>query len=317
MKWAQAVTCIKLALTKSSSFRTVPSMRLAPPVSGFRHCFVPQTLCPVRSVLPILPKIYYTSGGPGLPMDQLLNADRAALLRIIPLYDDQKILLLGLGSIRFRILWPGYEHMNFYREIYLSMRGGGGVSCAGELAVAVADTYSGFLQQAVSWTPQGTSNRDWFLTKGSGFTLRDFGLVSVNHMGDDIFQAEVELRTWRAGISYASPAALTAVRHPPPIFASKGHSTLALPTPALPVTIAKQRKELPEPAPEPDPQTRARFRQLYALNPQKYRGEVKKTVAQVDGLTAETMMDWSMGPVTAEDELPGPTGGLMYPDSDK
>lgn len=40
--------------------------------------------------------------------------------------------------------WPGFEYLNFFRVIYWSPPGIGGVDCAGELAIAVADTYDGF-----------------------------------------------------------------------------------------------------------------------------------------------------------------------------
>ena len=192
-----------------------------------------------------------------------------------------------------------------------------------------------------SLAPQGTYRKDWHFAKGSGYTVSDLGLVSVIHVGADIFQAEVELRSWRADDPYA--ATITAAWMSPPSSLPPGCSSLVLPTPAA---MAQQEQR-----PKPNngrlfgctDEEKIIFRRLYWQDPPEFKRWAEACAEQVGyGCTVGMITYWyvafsfrvavtpvlnlldralhtpftttpSSSTVSAAEELPGPTGGLMYP----
>ncbi|TFK90593.1 hypothetical protein K466DRAFT_660670 [Polyporus arcularius HHB13444] len=258
---------------------------------------VPQSWYKSEPSVPKLPRMHFNPGSvAGMPMDLLLlhRMDPTSLRLMTPIYDDRSILTLRLKSIRLLILWPGYEYKNFNREIYLTTQGAVGVSCAGELAVAVADTYDAFLKQAVSWEPQG-NRREWFLTRESNFEIRDLSLISVYHMGGNVFQAVVEIGLARHAQCPDVP--LTTVHAQVPVNDWKAAGLRsARAHPAAKVTGGHKEGQ----------------RNIGRSESQKRRAEAIAALVEREKRGKE-LLDRLRGINIVERDLPGPTGGLMYP----
>ncbi|RDX42201.1 hypothetical protein OH76DRAFT_1488845 [Lentinus brumalis] len=129
----------------------------------------------------------------GIPLAVLLSSPEDALRRKIPDYDDQTILQILFMHIHIKINWPGYEHMNFTYKIYLSERGGGGVSCKGELAKEVAKAVKKFLEKAASSTFINGLHPSFVIGSDGPFTLENLSLVAVNNAYDAVYQVHLQL----------------------------------------------------------------------------------------------------------------------------
>ncbi|KAI0692734.1 hypothetical protein C8T65DRAFT_833899 [Cerioporus squamosus] len=299
----------------ASSSQTVHRGNPAPRADSLQRPIVPQAWYREKLDGPTLPGMRFASGVAGIPMDQLLlhRQDPTALRNLIPIYDDRGILTLRVKSIRLVILWPGYEHKHFHREIHLTMPGAGGVSCAGELAVAIADTYDWFLKQAVSWTPQG-NRKEWFLTREANFVLGDLALIAAHHMGGNIFQAVVELGFIRHMQSPSVP--LTTVYDRPrvrPQATGRISEGAHHPTPV--VTAGSQEGQ------RNPSYVRKNTTQQYAhMRSEDFEALMRRgeaAVAHVESdLRRQALIEWIEGALAVEKDLPGPTGGLVYPYDD-
>lgn len=171
------------------------------------------------------------------------------------------------------------------------------------------------IQQAVSWEPQG-NRREWFLTRESNFEIRDLSLISVCHMGGNVFQAVVEIGLARHAQCPDVP--LTTVHAQVPVNDWKAAGLRsARAHPAAKVTAG--HKEGQRNIRRSESQKR-RAEAIAALVEREKRGKelLDRYVFQhgLSGRSPRTEIFRSgrlRGINIVERDLPGPTGGLMYP----
>ncbi|RPD54773.1 hypothetical protein L227DRAFT_342372 [Lentinus tigrinus ALCF2SS1-6] len=178
----------------SARIALVPST--APPQS---RLIIPQPISPLRPgqqppSVPELRCISFDTNGRGVPLAELLSSPAEALQQKIPDFRDTTILEILLTHIQIKVYWPGYEHLNFTHEVYLSESGAGGVSCKGELAIEAAKAYDAFFKQAAQCNSiRGHLSFAITPAPDGPFSLGNLALVSINNVHDGVFRACVEI----------------------------------------------------------------------------------------------------------------------------
>lgn len=98
--------------------------------------------------------------------------------------NDQVFAGTGLVRITLRILWPGYEDVDWARSIEVNANG---PMTRAQLAVAVAKNFSYFLEKARS---EAGRPSEWHLAT-SGIRFQHLFLVALCNVFEDVWQADV------------------------------------------------------------------------------------------------------------------------------
>ncbi|KAG6916458.1 hypothetical protein DXG01_006725 [Tephrocybe rancida] len=122
----------------------------------------------------------------GIQMRELTARSVAALASIIQGAGDAVLAHTGLPRITLRILWPGYEHVEWAATIDLNGGSYGPITRA-QLGVAVSQHFSRFVERART---EPSKSSEWNLSS-SGIRFEHLVLVALVNVSDDIWQAEV------------------------------------------------------------------------------------------------------------------------------
>ncbi|KAF7362726.1 hypothetical protein MVEN_00621900 [Mycena venus] len=93
-----------------------------------------------------------------------------------------------LQRIIFRIIWPGYEHVEWCRTITVTSSNGAAITRAA-LGVQIASSFAHFVEKSQYETP---TSRDWMVAP-SCVRFEHLYLISLHNTFEDVWQAEVAL----------------------------------------------------------------------------------------------------------------------------
>ncbi|KAJ7614488.1 hypothetical protein FB45DRAFT_758654 [Roridomyces roridus] len=97
---------------------------------------------------------------------------------------DQIFAPLGVQKISLRIIWPGYQHVEWNRSIDVSS-----ITRAG-LAYQVASNFARFFEKSAYETPSSATH---YLISPAGVRFEHLYLVSLTNTIDNVWQADVAL----------------------------------------------------------------------------------------------------------------------------
>ncbi|KAG6373902.1 hypothetical protein JVT61DRAFT_6055 [Boletus reticuloceps] len=134
------------------------------------------------------------SRGLGIPMRELVVRSGGALERMIVDASESVGYLMsgprGIRTVSLRIMWPGYEHLDWSHTLELFPSDG--PVTRGELAVQIAFAFSEYVSQMAARTPSaGAAN--WRLGSRStgGIAFDRMVLIALWNSCDDNWMAEV------------------------------------------------------------------------------------------------------------------------------
>ncbi|KXN90314.1 hypothetical protein AN958_04347 [Leucoagaricus sp. SymC.cos] len=172
--------------SQMSSYSSL-SGALAPPPSQFsspRRRRVPQSVCQTSSG-PVRVPIgfdYIGHDGQGVSLADFSTRSQNAITQLVAGANDQVLAGLGISKIHLRIMWTGYEHLNFVQSMPASP-----AMSRGQLGASIAMQFWSFIGQAQK---SSTSNSQWQINERTIPFERIF-LVALYSIGDGIWQADV------------------------------------------------------------------------------------------------------------------------------
>ncbi|KAF7432549.1 hypothetical protein PC9H_004490 [Pleurotus ostreatus] len=125
------------------------------------------------------------SHGRGIPVSELLSRGYYGMSASMDGAYDKVLAHTGLQRITFRLVWPGYENVNWTRSIQIYNENGP-ITRAG-LAVEIAKIISCFVMNS-AYEP--CANQDWQLHPAK-ITIKRVVLVALHHISEGSWQAEV------------------------------------------------------------------------------------------------------------------------------
>ncbi|RPD53291.1 hypothetical protein L227DRAFT_617131 [Lentinus tigrinus ALCF2SS1-6] len=126
--------------------------------------------------------------GKPLPMGDLLRAHGASLSGRFARANDMTIVkVMNSRTVRLKVSWPGYA--DWITDI--------NAGPIGSMATQVATVFKTFLANSSGHRKAGVLS-DWNI-QTKRFTLEDFALVAIVHLGEDLFTAEIEQVQCRPG----------------------------------------------------------------------------------------------------------------------
>ncbi|KAI9569247.1 hypothetical protein HD554DRAFT_2020600 [Boletus coccyginus] len=169
------------------SFKRVPQTPLSKPLPS-----------PRRSG-PHVPILFELIGAPtrglGIPMRELVVRSGGALERMIVDASEPVGYLmsgsLGIREVCLRIMWPGYDHVDWSHSLDLFSSG---PVTRGQLAVQIASAFSEYVAQMAVQTPQASPSAvGWRLGSRStgGIAFERLVLIALWNACDDHWMAEV------------------------------------------------------------------------------------------------------------------------------
>ncbi|KAF8178846.1 hypothetical protein K438DRAFT_2178426 [Mycena galopus ATCC 62051] len=102
--------------------------------------------------------------------------------------NDLVLAHTGLHHVNFRIIWPGYRHVEWCRVIHVVAPNGAPITRVA-LGVQIASTIARFVEKSQYETP---SARDWMISP-SCVRFEHLYLISLHNTSDDVWQADVAL----------------------------------------------------------------------------------------------------------------------------
>ncbi|KAL0575333.1 hypothetical protein V5O48_006635 [Marasmius crinis-equi] len=123
----------------------------------------------------------------GMPLRELHARGPHALQQMMQGASDPVLANMRSRKINFHISWPGYEHVPWCRSIDIITSHG--PIMRSHLASIIAHHFAEYIENVQH---QGTRNADWRLGRG-GFCLDHIMLLSLCHVGEDEWQAEVAI----------------------------------------------------------------------------------------------------------------------------
>ncbi|KAJ7833853.1 hypothetical protein B0H14DRAFT_3087661 [Mycena olivaceomarginata] len=94
----------------------------------------------------------------------------------------------GLQRVVFRIIWPGYGHVEWCRAIPVTSPNGAPITRVA-LAVQIASNFARFVEKSQYETP---STRDWMVSP-TCVRFEHLLLISLQNTFEDVWQADVAL----------------------------------------------------------------------------------------------------------------------------
>ncbi|KXN90320.1 hypothetical protein AN958_04353 [Leucoagaricus sp. SymC.cos] len=145
---------------------------------------VPQNVCQTSSG-PVCGPIgfdYIGHAGQGVSLADFSARSQNAIAQLVAGANDQVLAGLGISKIHLRIMWTGYEHLNFVQSMPASP-----AMSRGQLGASIAMQFWSFVGQAQK---SSTSNPQWQISQRTVPFERIF-LVALYSIGDGIWQADV------------------------------------------------------------------------------------------------------------------------------
>ncbi|KAL0570693.1 hypothetical protein V5O48_011268 [Marasmius crinis-equi] len=121
----------------------------------------------------------------GMPLRELYVRGAHALQQMMEGPDDPVLAHTRLRMIKFRISWPGYEHVEWNRAIEI-ITSTGPITRA-YLGTVIAHHFALFIEKAQS---ENSRHGDWRLGS-DGLRLDHIVLLSIHSVSEDTWQAEV------------------------------------------------------------------------------------------------------------------------------
>ncbi|KAF8073326.1 hypothetical protein FPV67DRAFT_1446310 [Lyophyllum atratum] len=122
----------------------------------------------------------------GVPMRELSTRSAHALASMIHGAGDVVLAHTGLARITLRIIWPGYEHVEWARSIEVNLAGQGPVTRA-QLGAIISQNFARFIEKTRS---EPARSSDWHLGP-SGIRYEHMVLVALCNVFEDVWQADV------------------------------------------------------------------------------------------------------------------------------
>ncbi|EKM81472.1 hypothetical protein AGABI1DRAFT_105050 [Agaricus bisporus var. burnettii JB137-S8] len=160
---------------------------LAPPPSQFistRRRRVPQSTCKTSNG-PICGPIgfdYIGQAGQGVSLADFSARSQNAISQMVAGANDQVLSQTGIGKINLRIMWTGYEHLNFVQSMPASP-----AMSRGQLGASIAMQFWSFVDLAQK---SSTTNGQWQINQ-TKIPFEKIFLVALYSIGDGIWQADV------------------------------------------------------------------------------------------------------------------------------
>ncbi|KAJ3573835.1 hypothetical protein NP233_g2170 [Leucocoprinus birnbaumii] len=160
---------------------------LAPPPSQFanpRRRRVPQNICKMSSG-PICAPIsfdYIGQAGQGVSLADFSARSQNAISQLVAGANDQVLAGSGINKINLRIMWTGYEHLNFIQSMPASS-----AMSRGQLGASIAMQFWSFVGMAQK---SPTTNPQWEINQVK-IPFERIVLVALHSIGDGIWQADV------------------------------------------------------------------------------------------------------------------------------
>ncbi|KAG5730979.1 hypothetical protein E4T56_gene4013 [Termitomyces sp. T112] len=121
----------------------------------------------------------------GVPMQELMARGTTALASMIQGANDAVFAHTGLIRIAFRIIWPGYEHVEWARTIELT-RGKTPITRA-QLGSTISLSFARFVEKT---RLEPSTPNEWNLTS-SGIRFEHLVLVALVNVFDNVWLADV------------------------------------------------------------------------------------------------------------------------------
>ncbi|KAF8060682.1 hypothetical protein FPV67DRAFT_1423342 [Lyophyllum atratum] len=121
----------------------------------------------------------------GVHMRELSSRSLHALGTMINGAYDQVLAHTGLPRISFRILWPGYEHVEWVRNLNIDTSGR--PITRAQLGVVVSQHFSRFVERMY---PERATCSEWYLG-ANGIRFEHLILLSFKNVFENVWQADV------------------------------------------------------------------------------------------------------------------------------
>ncbi|KAJ7908958.1 hypothetical protein B0H13DRAFT_1715080 [Mycena leptocephala] len=102
--------------------------------------------------------------------------------------NDPVLAHTGLQRVVFRIIWPGYGHVEWIRAMHVVSPNGAPITRVA-LGVQIASNFARFVEKSQYET---ASSRDWMISP-SCVRFEHLFLISLQNTFDDVWQADVAL----------------------------------------------------------------------------------------------------------------------------
>ncbi|RDB19892.1 hypothetical protein Hypma_013120 [Hypsizygus marmoreus] len=120
----------------------------------------------------------------GVPMRELSTRSANALSQMIQGAEDHVLAHTGLARITLRILWPGYEHIEWARSVELTVHG---PITRSQLGAAISMNFARFIEKNRSETARSS---EWHIGP-NGIRFEHLVLISLCNVFEDVWQADV------------------------------------------------------------------------------------------------------------------------------
>ncbi|EGO02317.1 hypothetical protein SERLA73DRAFT_104719 [Serpula lacrymans var. lacrymans S7.3] len=172
----------------------LPTVRRLPQTPWTPHSKWNATMSRSKPSQPIMFDLFGArSMGLGVPMREMSTRSANAIEQmIVGARDNVAALMAGSGGtrkIRFRIMWPGYEHLDFNRTIELCTQNG--PITRGQIVSQISSMFARFLERLPSEAP-GPHGQEWRTgPPGRGISYDRLILVALWNVFEDTWMAEV------------------------------------------------------------------------------------------------------------------------------
>ncbi|KAF5362296.1 hypothetical protein D9756_002043 [Leucocoprinus leucothites] len=160
---------------------------LTPPPAQFnssRRRRVPQNVCQTSGG-PACGPIgfdYIGQAGQGVSLADFSARSQNAISQLVAGANDQVLAGTGISKLHLRIMWTGYEHLNFVQSMPASP-----AMSRGQLGASIAMQFWSFVAQAQK---SSTTNPQWQISQQT-IPFEKIFLVALYSLGDGIWQADV------------------------------------------------------------------------------------------------------------------------------
>lgn len=169
-----------------SSYSSLSGALVSPPsqFNSPRRHRVPQNICQT-SQGPVCGPIsfdYIGQVGQGVSLADFSTRSQNAISQLVAGANDQVLAGTGIKKIHLRIMWAGYEHLNFVQSMPAST-----AISRGQLGASIALQFWSFITQA---SKSSTTNHKWQISEKTIPFERIF-LIALYSLGDGIWQTDV------------------------------------------------------------------------------------------------------------------------------
>ncbi|KAG5637803.1 hypothetical protein H0H81_003135 [Sphagnurus paluster] len=150
------------------------------PASKWRNAM--GRLDPVQSAITFE---YTNMPNQGVSMREMSVRSGAALASMVKGASDAVLAHSGVSRITLRIIWPGYEHVDWARSIEVNTTSG--PITRAQLAVIISQNFARFIEKNRS---EPSRSSDWHMGP-SGIRYEHLFLMALRNVFEDVWQADV------------------------------------------------------------------------------------------------------------------------------